>query len=105
MPENTMFIGTMGGLKVTKSYTDFIYSLLTIFELCKEYSGSTIPHIYFKDYGNNEYLIPTEKEQQKVGEYFAKIDHLITLHQLEPYYLIFKAIAYRIIDYAEYKPF
>ena len=81
MPENTMFIGTMGGLKVTKSYTDFIYSLLTIFELCKEYSGSTIPHIYFKDYGNNEYLIPTEKEQQKVGEYFAKIDHLITLHQ------------------------
>jgi len=42
-------------------------------------------------------------EQQKIGTCFQSLDHLITLHQLEPYYRIFKAIAYRIIDYAEYK--
>ena len=43
-------------------------------------------------------------EQKKVGELFQILDHLITLHQLEPFQLIFKAIAYRIIDYAKSKP-
>ena len=43
-------------------------------------------------------------EQKKVGDFFISLDHLITLHQLEPYKLIFKAIAYRIIDYAKSKP-
>ena len=44
-------------------------------------------------------------EQKKIGAFIQSLDHLITLHQLQPYYLIFKAIAYRIIDYAEYKFF
>ena len=43
-------------------------------------------------------------EQKKVGDFFISLDYLITLHQLEPYKLIFKAIAYRIIDYAKSKP-
>ena len=47
---------------------------------------------------------PSREEQSKVGICFESIDHLITLHQLEPFQLIFKAIAYRIIDYAKSKP-
>ena len=47
---------------------------------------------------------PSNEEQLKVGICFESIDHLITLHQLEPFKLIFKAIAYRIIDYAKSKP-
>ena len=43
-------------------------------------------------------------EQKKVGDFFMSLDRLITLHQLEPFQLIFKAIAYRIIDYAKSKP-
>ena len=43
-------------------------------------------------------------EQKKVGDFFISLDHLITLHQLEPFQMIFKAIAYRIIDYAKSKP-
>ena len=43
-------------------------------------------------------------EQKKVGDFFISFDHLITLHQLEPFQLIFKAIAYRIIDYTKSKP-
>ena len=43
-------------------------------------------------------------EQKKVGGFFISLDHLITLHQLEPFQMIFKAIAYRIIDYAKSKP-
>ena len=43
-------------------------------------------------------------EQLNIGNLASSLDHLITLHQLEPYNLIFKAIAYRIIDYAKSKP-
>ena len=43
-------------------------------------------------------------EQKQVGQYFSQLDTIITLHQLEPFQLIFKAIAYRIIDYAKSKP-
>ena len=51
------------------------------------------------------YISISSNEQGKIGNIFQSLDHLITLHQLEPYYRIFKAIAYRIIDYAEYKFF
>ena len=43
-------------------------------------------------------------EQLSIGNFASSLDHLITLHQLEPFQLIFKAIAYRIIDYAKSKP-
>ena len=85
MPENTMFIGTMGGLIADKSDLSFIFSLLTRFDLGQAFSGSTIPHIYFKDYGNNEYLIPQKEEQKVIGSFFAHLDHLITLHQRKPF--------------------
>ena len=44
------------------------------------------------------------QEQKIIGRYFDALNHLITLHQLEPFQLIFKAIAYRIIDYFKSKP-
>lgn len=81
MPENTMFIGTMGALIADRSELNFIFALLTRFDLGKTFSGSTIPHIYFKDYGNNEYLIPNKIEQEVIGDFFHKLDNLITLHQ------------------------
>ena len=49
-------------------------------------------------------IFPIIKEQDIIVDFFFKIDHLITLHQLEPFKLILKAIAYRIIDYAKSKP-
>ena len=48
--------------------------------------------------------IPSIREQQKISSFVLDLDNLITLHQLEPFQLIFKAIAYRIIDYAKSKP-
>jgi len=50
------------------------------------------------------FKIPNKNEQANIGRLFESLDHLITLHQLEPFQLIFKAIAYRIIDYAKSKP-
>lgn len=83
MPKNTMFIGTMGALKPINNSLDFVFSLLTRFSLSNEFSGSTIPHIYFKDYGNNIYFVPKLKEQNKIGDLYCKLDNLITLHQRE----------------------
>ena len=49
--------------------------------------------------------LPSEDTERKaISTFVYSIDHLITLHQLEPFQLIFKAIAYRIIDYAKSKP-
>ena len=49
-------------------------------------------------------IVPYITEQKFIVDIFQNFDHLITLHQLEPFQLIFKAIAYRIIDYAKSKP-
>lgn len=71
----------MGALIPNKNDLEFIFALLTNSDLNKKFSGSTIPHIYFKDYCKELYLIPILSEQQLVGRLFKQIDLLITLHQ------------------------
>ena len=66
--------------------------------------GTTIKRLYNDNILKTEVIIPTLSEQQKVSNYLDGLDHLITLNQLEPFQLIFKAIAYRIIDYTKSKP-
>ena len=39
------------------------------------------PGINAKEYGNLTLLLPNYKEQQKIGEFFQKLDHTITLQQ------------------------
>ena len=67
-------------------------------------SGTMMNELVVEEFLKEILLVPEEHEQQKIGRFFNGIDHLITLHQLEPFQLIFKAIAYRIIDYAKSKP-
>ena len=44
-------------------------------------AGSTFVEVSGKQMGNMELMMPkTMSEQQKIGEYFANLDHLITLH-------------------------
>lgn len=81
LPKNSLFIGTMGGLLADNSDLNFVYALLSRFSLGNESSGSTIPHIYFKDYGSNEYYVPAFEEQKTIGAYFTNLDNLITLHR------------------------
>ena len=67
-------------------------------------NGSAIKNIpAFSDLKPTIVFVPSIVEQKKIGKCFKTLDHLITLHQLEPFQLIFKAIAYRIIDYAKSK--
>ena len=87
---------------------EFIYRIIqtTRFDnATNQSSGSKMPRADWNLVSNTEFIIPSDSsEQKKIGLYFKKIDHLITLHQLEPFQLIFKAIAYRIIDYFKSKP-
>ena len=74
-------------------------------ELENRKSTSAQPGIYLGDLGKIPVFISKNSDEQlKIGSYFDSLDHLITLHQLEPFQLIFKAIAYRIIDYTKSKP-
>ena len=43
--------------------------------------GATINQITGYMFSKMEFMIPSEEEQQRIGEYFSNLDHLITLHQ------------------------
>ena len=81
LPAQTTFIGTMGAM--TKKHSDlrFVFALLSMTDLNKKYSGSTIPHIYFKDYGKELYCVPDMREQISIANCFSAFDNIITLHQ------------------------
>src|SRR5690606_6126912 len=49
--------------------TSFLYYLLSNIDFTKYITGSTIPHIYFKDYSNEICLLPTLSEQEKIAQF------------------------------------
>ena len=81
IPYKSWFIGTLGGLIPNEIDVNFGYALLQNFDFSVYVIGSTIPHIYFKDYSDSPLFISKYKEQQMIGGIFYKIDSLITLHQ------------------------
>ena len=52
-------------------------------ELSKRAQGKSVVHIHNSDLENVVLLYPNYEEQEKIGEYFSKLDTLITLHQRE----------------------
>lgn len=81
LPKNTSFIGTMGAFKVKDSDIRFLLCCLLITDFSKHVIGATIPHIYFSNYGKEEYFVPSIEEQSKIGSYFQNLDNLISLQQ------------------------
>ena len=81
LPKNTSVLGTMGAIIPQNSDYNFLFSILEKTDFTKLTSGGTIPHIYYNQYGEKVYSIPTLEEQQKIGQYFRNLDNLITLHQ------------------------
>lgn len=67
----------------------FIYSLCDEIKEKAESvaAGSTFLEISGKALGNIEILMPKELEQNKVSNYFLKLDNLITLHQRECFFI------------------
>ena len=57
--------------------TYFLYCLLSNIDFVKYVTGSTIPHIYFKDYSSEISGIPSLREQQKIAHFLSGIDSKI----------------------------
>lgn len=74
-------IGTMGYIINKDSDLDFIFYIFQKLNIFPYITGSTIPHIYYKDYSKENLLVPSLSEQKHISRFFKKIDTLITLHQ------------------------
>ena len=68
-------LGTLDVIKPTKGNNlYFIYTLLQRIPFVKYTIGSTIPHIYFKDYSNEKVGVPKFEEQQKIVTFLSALD-------------------------------
>mgnify|MGYP002795195483 CR=1 FL=1 len=83
LPKNTSFIGTMGAFHCKDSNIHFLFCCLLKTDFSKHITGATIPHIYFSNYGNDNYYVPNINEQTKIGSFFTNLDNLITLQKRE----------------------
>ena len=65
----------------------FLCQMLGIEQMLSQYkalaAGSTVNNLNKELVGNTNVKIPNIKEQQQIGDYFANLDNLITLHQRE----------------------
>ncbi len=67
-------LGTMEMIRPKGIDTYFMFCLLSNIDFVKYITGSTIPHIYFKDYSNEICGIPSIKEQKKIANFISNID-------------------------------
>lgn len=75
-------LGTMEIIKPKSGInTYFLFCLLSNIDFEKYVTGSTIPHIYFKDYSNEMCGIPHPKEQTKIANFLSAIDEKINQTQ------------------------
>lgn len=77
--KNTSILGTMGYLTPkTNINLKYVYYYLSNINLNKYIVGSTIPHIYFKDYSKELIYVPKLKEQEQTVELLDSISTIIT---------------------------
>lgn len=72
-------LGTLDKILVDKQKNNlfFTYLLLLNLDFKKYVIGSTIPHIYFKDYSKEKVEIPCLEEQNKIANFLSAIDSKI----------------------------
>lgn len=81
-PAFSSLLGTMQYLRVNEVMDiGFLYALLQTKDLSMFITGSTIPHIYFKDYAELEIFVPSREEQQQIASFFSNIDKQTTLQE------------------------
>lgn len=72
-------LGTMQALLPGKgTERDYLLHLVRSMDLGKGFTGSTIPHIYFKDYGKTLVRALSREQQVEVANRLSGIDHLIS---------------------------
>ena len=63
--------------RIENSFLNYIYQIVK----WNGIEGSTIKRLYNDNFLKTEFMMPSTTEQKKIGEYFSKLDNLITLHQ------------------------
>lgn len=75
---NTSVLGTMQALIPSEGIDrDYLLHLVRSLHLGGGFSGSTIPHIYFKDYGKLPVRLHSPAEQKRIVDIFASIERQI----------------------------
>ena len=78
--KNSSIVNTSQYLLPKKNFDiHFLYYHLQTLNLLKYVNGSSIPHIYFKDYCIEKVAVPSLPEQQKISNYLLLIDNKIEL--------------------------
>lgn len=71
-------LGTLDKIStVSSNNLVFVYYYLLQMNFTKYITGSTIPHIYFKDYSKLRLNVPSLPEQQKIADFLSAIDENI----------------------------
>ena len=74
----TSVLGTMQALIPSEGIDrDYLLHLVRSLHLGDGFSGSTIPHIYFKDYGKLPVRLHSPAEQKRIVDIFASIERQI----------------------------
>ena len=78
LPAKSSVIGTMQYI-IPNDAVDISYLAYAMehMNLSKYFTGATIPHIYFKDYQREEFLLPPLDEQRKIAAVLDKVSDLI----------------------------
>ncbi|WP_416308964.1 restriction endonuclease subunit S [Streptococcus infantarius] len=95
---NTVIGAFMSGIR--SEHSSFVNALLDTNQFEKEIEknmGATINQITGYMFSKMGFTIPSPTEQDKIGNYFKYLDHLITLHQRKVFYTL-KHIFYRCCD-------
>ncbi len=84
LPAKSSVIGTMQYLLPKDNVLpEYLCYVVRHMHLEKFFSGATIPHIYFKDYKNEEFNLDTLDRQQKVVNTLARIEAIIDARKKE----------------------
>ena len=77
LPAYSSVIGTMQYIFPKENVDiDYLFYALQHMNLGKYFSGSTIPHIYFRDYQKERLKLPVMKVQQRQADTLSRIDAL-----------------------------
>ena len=77
--KNSSILGTLGRI-TNKEISDlkFCFYLTHTIKFKRYMSGSTIPHLYYKDYGNIKLPVPPLTEQKKIAAILSAVDEQIS---------------------------
>lgn len=83
-PAKSSVIGTMQYLLPKDNVLpEYLFYVLKYAHLEKYYTGATIPHIYFKDYRNEEFNLVPLSEQAEIVDVLRKIEGIIESRKQE----------------------